>query len=274
MTPPLRILYLVAHPDDGEVYGGGTAALWVQAGHAVKFVCLTNGDAGHHRMAGKELAARRKQEAAVAAQRLGVTYEILDNPDGQLEPTLLHRHGVIRKIREWHADVVVTHRPNDYHPDHRYTSILVQDAAYLVMVPALVPDALPLRRPPVFLYFADHFQKPLPFTPDIAVAIDAVYDQKMEALHAHTSQFYEWLPWIDGQLDSVPSTDTARRAWLQEQWTHPIDAPTRTSLKRWYGAVAGMAVQHAEAFEVSEYGYQPDENEIKRLFPMIGYATQ
>lgn len=267
---PIRVLYIVAHPDDGEVYGGGTAALWTQAGHAVKFISVTNGNAGHHQLSGSALVDRRSQESIVAAQRLGVAYEILDNPDGQLEPTLYNRNLLIGKIREWQADVVVTHRPNDYHPDHRYTSLLVQDAAYLVMVPNLVPEVLPLRKNPVFLYFADHFQKPTPFSPDIAVAIDTVYDQKLEAMHAHTSQFYEWLPWIEGTLEQVPETDTGRLAWLKQRWTRPIDERTRKSLNRWYGVEKGSAVQHTEAFEVCEYGRQPDEAEIRQWFPMIG----
>ena len=267
---PIRILYIVAHPDDGEVYGGGSAALWAQAGHAVKFISLTNGDAGHHRLSGAALVDRRSQESVVAAQRLGVAYEILDNPDGQLEPTLYNRNLLIGRIREWQADVVVTHRPNDYHPDHRYTSLLVQDAAYLVMVPNLVPEVLPLRKNPVFLYFADRFQKPNPFSPDIAVAIDTVYDRKLEAMHAHTSQFYEWLPWIEGRSEQVPETDEDRLAWLKQRWTRLIDEHTRKSLNRWYGVEKGSAVQHAEAFEVCEYGRQPDEAEIRRLFPMLG----
>lgn len=267
---PIRILYIVAHPDDGEVYGGGTAALWAQAGHAVKFICLTNGNAGHHRLSGNELVDRRSRESLVAAQCLGVAYEILDNPDGQLAPTLYNRNLLIAKIREWQADVVVTHRPNDYHPDHRYTSLLVQDAAYLVMVPNLVSEILPLRKNPVFLYFADHFKKPTPFSPDIAVVIDTVYEQKMGALHAHTSQFYEWLPWVESTHEQVPETDADRLAWLKQRWMRPIDERTRDSLSRWYGQQAANRAQHAEAFEVCEYGSQPNEAEIKQWFPMLG----
>ena len=194
-------------------------ARWSQAGHAVKFISRNRRPGrAPSTLAGTELVDRRSQESVVAAQRLGVAYEILDNPDGQLEPTLYNRNLLIGKIREWQADVVVTHRPNDYHPDHRYTSLLVQDAAYLVMVPNLVPEVLPLRENPVFLYFADHFQKPTPFSPDIAVAIDTTYDQKLEAMHAHTSQFYEWLPWIEGRSDEVPETDQDRLAWLKQRW--------------------------------------------------------
>ena len=266
---PTRILYIGAHPDDGEVYGGGTAALWTQAGHAVKFIAMTDGRAGHHRLSGNALVDRRAKECIAAAQQLGVTYEVLDNPDGQLEPTLYNRNQLIAKIREWQADVVVTHRPNDYHSDHRYTSQLVQDAAYLVMVPNLVPEVAPLRQNPVFLYFADRFQKPVPFSPDIAVAIDEVYDQKLAAMHAHTSQFYEWMPWVERTSDQVPKDDQARLKWLKQQWPFEVDGPTRRSLAKWYGEERSAAVQHAEAFELCEYGHQPAEEEIRQLFPML-----
>ena len=266
---PIRILYISAHPDDGEVYGGGTAALWSKAGHAVKMISLTDGRAGHHQLSGNELVDRRSQESVVAAQRLGVAYEILDNPDGQLEPTLYNRNRLIGKIREWQADVVVTHRPNDYHPDHRYTSQLVQDAAYLVMVPNLVPEVLPLRKNPVFLYFADRFQKPTPFSPDVAVAIDDAYDQKLEAMHAHTSQFYEWLPWIENHLKEVPEADAARLEWLKQRWPFGVDGRTREALTKWYSSEKARTVQHLEAFELCEYGHQPSEEEIRALFPMI-----
>src|SRR6185436_12178587 len=180
--------------------GGGTAALFAQMGYAVKFVSVTNGDAGHQLTGGVELAKRRFAEAQEAGKRLGVVYDVLDNHDGQLMPTLEVRLQIIKKIREWNADIVVAPRPNDYHPDHRYTGVLVQDAAYLVVVPNVTADTPPLRKNPVFLYYWDAFQKPAPFRPDIAVSIDDVYDKKLDALDAHVSQFYEWLPWVDGKL--------------------------------------------------------------------------
>jgi N-acetylglucosamine malate deacetylase 1 len=156
----LRIICFGAHPDDCEIKAGGTAALWAAAGHHVKFVSLTNGDIGHWREAGGPLAQRRNAEVQRAAEILGITTEVLDNHDGELLPTLENRRAVTRQIREWKADIVMGPRTNDYHPDHRYTGILVQDAAYMVAVPFFCPDTPPLKQNPVFLYYADHFQKP------------------------------------------------------------------------------------------------------------------
>src|SRR6266542_3725163 len=136
----VRIIMIGAHPDDCDEDGGGTAALFAQMGYAVKFVSVTNGDAGHQTLKGKELAKRRFAETQESRKRLGVTYDVLDNHDGQLLPTLDVRLAIIRKIREWNADVVIAPRPNDYHPDHRYTGVLVQDAAYMVSVPNIAPD--------------------------------------------------------------------------------------------------------------------------------------
>src|SRR5688500_8477692 len=160
-------------------------------GHAVKFVAITNGDAGHQSEGGGALAKRRRAEAKEAGRRLGIEYDVLDNHDGELLPTLEVRHQVIRKIREWNADLVLAPRPNDYHPDHRYTGVLVQDAAYMVVVPNIAPETPALTKNPVFLYFQDRFKRPNPFRPDIAIDITNVFEKKIAEMEAHESQMYK-----------------------------------------------------------------------------------
>ena len=248
---------------------GGTAALFAQMGHRVKFVSVTNGDAGHYEKGGGHLAKIRRKEAQEAGRRLGIDYTVLDNHDGELFPTLDVRHQVIREIRNWDADIVLTHRPVDYHPDHRYTGVLVQDAAYLVIVPNVTPDTPPLKKNPVFLYLQDHFIKPTKFKADITVDITSVFDKKMDALDAHTSQFYEWLPWTAGKLQDVPKTEKEKREFLIKGWSRPISDKARASLTKWYGSQKAMAAKHVESFEICEYGKQPTDAEIRQLFPML-----
>jgi LmbE family N-acetylglucosaminyl deacetylase len=264
----LRIIAFGAHPDDCDQRAGGTAARWAALGHHVKFVAVTNGDAGHQTQGGGALARRRRAEAQEAGRRLGIAeYETLDNHDGQLVPSLDVREQVIRKIRQWNADLVLAPRPNDYHPDHRYTGVLVQDAAYMVVVPDITPDTPPLRKNPVFLYFEDRFQRPNPFRPDIAVSIDEVFDVKLRALDAHVSQMYEWLPWVMGELDHVPADARARLDWLRGRVTaQPLTADVREALRKRYGAKAD-SIRSAEAFELCEYGRQVSAEELSRLFP-------
>lgn len=266
----IRVIMIGAHPDDCDEDGGGTAALFAQMGYAVKFVSVTNGDAGHQTLSGKELAKRRFAEAQEAGKRLGVTYDVLDNHDGELMPTLEVRLQIIKKIREWNADIVIAPRPNDYHPDHRYTGVLVQDAAYMVAVPNVAPDVPALKKNPVFLYYQDHFQRPNPFRPDFAVDITSVYDKKVSALDAHESQMYEWLPWIGHYLDEVPQNKTERIKWLAQRSAVKINPDVKASLEKWYGKDRAVQVKYAEAFEVCEYGAQPNDEEIKKLFPMLG----
>src|SRR5205085_8006772 len=146
------------------------------------------GDAGHQSEGGGQLAKRRYAEAQEAGKRFGVTYDVLDNHDGELVPSLDVRKQIIRKIREWNADIVMAPRPNDYHPDHRYTGVLVQDAAYMVAVPNVAPETPALKKNPVFFYFQDHFKKPNPFEPNIAIDITNVFAQKIHAMDAHESQ--------------------------------------------------------------------------------------
>jgi len=266
----IRIIMIGAHPDDCDEDGGGTAALFAQMGYAVKFVSVTNGDAGHQVLKGKELAKRRFAETQESAKRLGVTYDVLDNHDGLLMPSIEVRLEIIRKIREWNADVVIAPRPNDYHPDHRYTGVLVQDAAYMVSVPNIAPDVPALKKNPVFLYYQDHFQRPNPFRPDIAVDITSVYDKKVSGLDAHESQMYEWLPWIGHYLDQVPKDKNERIQWLAKQRAGTITPEIKTALEKWYGKDKAAQVKYAEAFEICEYGTQPNDEQIKRLFPMLG----
>lgn len=268
-TQPLRIIMIGAHPDDCDQDGGGTAILFAKLGHAVKFVSVTNGDAGHQSIGGGMLAKRRMEEAKEAGKRFGVEYEVLDNHDGELLPTLERRLQVIREIREWNADIVIAPRPNDYHPDHRYTGVLVQDAAYMVAVPNVAADTPPLKKNPVFLYFQDFFQRPNPFRPDIAIDISNVFAQKIHALDAHESQVYEWLPWIGGYLDKVPKEVSKRESWLATDRSVRITPEVRTALEKWYGKDYAAKVQHAEAFEVCEYGSRPTEEDLRRLFPML-----
>jgi LmbE family N-acetylglucosaminyl deacetylase len=265
----IRVIAFGAHPDDCDIRASGTAAMFAAAGHAVKFVSVTNGDVGHQTLDRSALAERRLAEAKESARRFGIEYEVLNNHDGELLPTLEVRQQIIRQIRLWNADIVLAPRPNDYHPDHRYTGVLVQDAAYMVVVPHLLPDVPALRKNPVFLYYEDGFQRPNPFRPDIAVAIDSVAEKKVDALDSHVSQFYEWLPWVAGTLDEVPKDPAARKAWLKRTRLREPSAATRASLVKWYGAEKGNAAKYYEAFEICEYGAQPNEARIRQLFPML-----
>jgi LmbE family N-acetylglucosaminyl deacetylase len=266
---PLRIMFIGAHPDDCDIKGGGTAALFVGMGHQVKFLSVTNGDAGHQTQGGGMLAKRRIAETQEVARRLGVSYDVLDNHDGELLPTLEIRLQIIRKIREWKADVVIAPRSNDYHPDHRYTGVLVQDAAFMVGVPNVAPDVEPLRKNPVFLYFQDNFKKPNPFQPDIAVDITPVIEKKLAGLDAHQSQFYEWLPWIGNYESDVPKDPSKYKDWLLQKRVAKPNSDVQKSLVKWYGANQAAKVLYAEAFEICEYGTQPTEADIRRLFPML-----
>ncbi|TBH76415.1 PIG-L deacetylase family protein [Aquirufa nivalisilvae] len=267
---PLQIIMIGAHPDDCDIKSGGTAALFVAMGHHVKFVSVTNGDAGHQTEGGGMLAKRRIAETKEVARRLGVSYDVLDNHDGELLPSLEIRLQIIRKIREWKADVVIAPRSNDYHPDHRYTGVLVQDAAFMVGVPNVAPDVEPLRKNPVFLYFQDNFKKPNPFQADIAVDITPVIEKKLAGLDAHQSQFYEWLPWIGNYENEVPKDPAKHKEYLLAKRVQTPNPEVRKTLEKWYGKSRADQAKFAEAFEICEYGTQPTEQDIRRLFPMLG----
>jgi LmbE family N-acetylglucosaminyl deacetylase len=269
---PLRILVIGAHPDDADIKAGGTAAKWCALGHVVRLLSLTNGQAGHQSMHGPQLAARRRAEAAAAAAIIGATYEVLDHPDGQLDLRLEYRHEVICLIRSFRPDLIITHRSTDYHPDHRAAGVLVQDASYLLTVPAICSQVAHLPACPVILYFSDAFTKPNRFEAHVVVDIADEWNRVVAMLHCHQSQFYEWLPFNAGYLDEVPAGDEARREWLAERLRRriePLADRFRDLVIRTYGPERGACIRTIEAFEVSEYGAPLDAQARARLFPFL-----
>ena len=267
----LHIIVFGAHPDDSELKVGGMAAKWAAQGHLVKFVSVTNGDIGHATMAGGPLAKRRTDEVAKAAEILGITSQVLDIHDGELMPTLENRKIFVRLIREWNADIVIGHRPNDYHPDHRYTGILMQDAAFMVTVTHYCPDVPELTKNPVFLYMSDGFQKPNPFDPAIIVPIDDVFQQKVNAIWTLESQIESL--WATGNFEyivPVPKEGAEREKRFQQttEWLSKRDQSVanryRAKIVELYGA--DKNIEHAEAFEMCEYGRQPGIEELKKMF--------
>lgn len=269
----LRIICFGAHPDDCELQAGGVATLWAAKGHKVKFVSVTNGDIGHWRDAGGPLAQRRAAEVHEAARLLGITTEVLDIHDGELLPTLENRRTLTRLIRDWNADIVMGPRPNDYHPDHRYTGVLVQDAAYMVTVPNFCPDSPYLTHNPVFLYYPDGFQKPNPFQPDIAISIDSVIEKKLDALGVIVSQFAEG--GANGSAELMPDDPGKQKARQQQvrdgfaRRNQSVADRFRAKLSDWYGKDKAAGIKYAEAFEICEYGRRPDKEQLAKLFPFF-----
>jgi len=264
-----RIMFIVAHPDDAE-FNGGTAIMLAKAGHVVQFLSVTNGQSGHYELLGHSLVATRYKEAQESKKRLGIdSYVILDNNDAYLGTDIPTRESVMKAIREFAPDVILTHRLCDYHPDHRNTAQLVQDCSYLVKVPNFLPGTPIPKVMPVIFHVDDTFQKPLPFNPDIVVDIDAVIEDKLRAFDAHVSQVYEWLPWIDGYFENVPKDPEARFEFLKKTWS-PIweNAANRYRAKliEKYGEDRGSKVKYAEAFEACEYGGAHDLEKEKVLF--------
>jgi N-acetylglucosamine malate deacetylase 1 len=271
-SQPVRVLVIGAHPDDADLKAGGCSAKWAAGGHQVKLVSLCDGSAGHHLNWGPALAERRRAEARAAGRVIGVDYEVLNFLDGELQPTLDARREVIRLIRNFRPDLVLTHRPNDYHPDHCYTGLLVQEAAYMVTVPGICPETPHLARSPVIMHLSDAFTKPCRFEPSVVVDIGGEMDKVASMLHCHASQFYEWLPFNAGYLDQVPKEDKARREWLAERFrsrVRPLADRYRSLIERTYGPERGGRVEYIEAFEVSEYGAPLDATTQARLFPFL-----
>lgn len=268
-STPLRLLILGAHPDDAEYHAGGLAAIYRGAGHVVKMVSVTDGQSGHFRISGKELADIRREEARRSGEVIGATYETWNNPDGRLLPTIEVREQIIRELRMFGPDLVLTHRLNDYHPDHRAVGQAVQDASYLVTVPPICPETPILRRDPVVGYLPDLFTRPAPLRADVVVDITDQMDTIVRMLSQHHSQFFEWLPYNERRTDELPATEAGRLAWLR-RWYEGKIAPRaarhRERLVAQYGADRGGRIEFCEVFEISEYAAPLDADARQRLF--------
>ncbi|MCE5239721.1 PIG-L family deacetylase [bacterium] len=269
---PLSVLVFGAHPDDCDLRFGGAAMLYRRHGCAVRFVSVTNGDTGHFSMGGGPLARRRHAEAQASAAIADIRYDVLDIHNGELEANVPTRKLVIQIMREARADLVLCHRANDYHPDHRAVGVLVQDAAYTVTVPNVAPLTEPLTRPPVVGYLFDGFTDPTPYVPTVAIDTDEVMERKIDMVHCHVSQMYEWLPYNGGVLDQVPESDAERRAMtarnMHARFGHTADA-ARETLLRCYGPARGAQVKTAETIMISQYGRGLSEADWPRYFPFF-----
>lgn len=286
-----KIMMIGAHPDDCDICCGGLALKYVQLGYKVKFLSLDNGCGGHQTMKPEEIAARRRKEVQEVAKMAGIEYDVWDDSaDCELTASLEYRKRLVRDIRKFSPDLVITHRPNDYHVDHRNTSILVQDASYLLIVPNFCPDVPAMEKMPVIMYFYDHFQNP-PFEADVNVDIDDVIEQKYQLLNCHVSQFYEWLPYTEGSFHTVPEDPAERFEWLhcprvprdgkpldesvlRIPWTNEVcecaeaveTVKYRDLLVKRYGE-KGRNTLFSEAFALCEYGTPLTEETEKIFFP-------
>lgn len=266
-----RIIVICAHPDDAEITSGGTSVLLSKLGYELKFVSVTNGNKGYYSGTKDEIAHRRYKEVQEVKKRLRCEYEILDNNDGELEAHLKNRMEIIRLIREWKADIVITHPPYDYHPDHRYTSLLVQDASFLVNVPHVLPHIPELNQSPLFLYTRGRYTNPIRPQPDITIDITSVAKDKAYLIDAHVSQVYEFLPWINKSKVHIPETKEGRLDYILKEYVlkrGTIQAYDREVVQKWYGQQSAD-VKTIEAFEICEFGRTVDDQDIRELFPML-----
>lgn len=270
---PIRLLIFGAHPDDAEFHAAGLASLYREAGHLVRMVSMTDGSAGHHRLGRDEVAAMRRREAAASAAVIGATCQVWDFSDGELEPTLELRRRVITEIRNYRPDLVLTHRTNDYHPDHRAAGQVVQDAAFLIRVPHVVPEAPALNSDPIVACMPDLFTRPCPLSTDIVLDIAPRLETIVAMLARHRSQVFEWLPYLEGTEAQVPADPSDQIRWLRAWYTstiRPRAEHCRDKLVEVYGAEAGRRIEMAEMFEISEYGGTLTEPLRRRLFPWMG----
>jgi LmbE family N-acetylglucosaminyl deacetylase len=270
-SPAPRILVLGAHPDDAEIFAGGLLCRQAQRQATIKIISVTDGRSGHHEIQPTELVVVRRKEAAASGAVIGSEYLTWDFPDGYLQPTLTVREAIIAEMRRFKPDLVLTHRPCDYHPDHRAVGHAVQDASYLVTVPHIVAEVPRLEVDPVVAYMPDLFTRPAPLIPDVILEITNELPTAVKMLGCHRSQVFQWLPYHDGLLAELPESEEGKMIWLEgwvrkfiggreTLWRDRLDQlgfPTSTSEKQYC----------FEGFEISQYAGKLTDAKREWLFP-------
>ncbi len=219
----MNILAIGAHPDDLEIFIGGTLARYVADGHNVTMAHLCNGDKGSFTLAPAEIGAIRHDEAQAAAKIIGATHINGQIPDGELLASdREHREIVVDIVRQVKPDLILTHPPDDYMVDHNETSKLVFDASFLAMEAGrkTLYERVATITP---IYFFDSMAGH-GFIPTEYVDITEVFETKLQMFDEHASQ----APYLD---------DVGHAASMREQ----IDI-----LAQFRGMQSG--VRYAEAF--------------------------
>ena len=271
-TPgPQRVMVIGAHPDDADITCGCTAAKLIDKGARVKFVAVCNGNIGHHIYSREKTATVRRQETLNAAKVLGLdSYDIYGYGDCHVPNDFEARELVARRIQEFEPDVVITHRDCDYHVDHRTVGTLVKDCGYMLGCPHWIEGSKALRRRPLILLMRDDFTVPREMHPDILVNSDPYLDRWCDALDCQVSQFYEWLAWDKGCEDEVAAIGdrskniAGRNAYLRKYWAAKKMRDAKRFAKAWRDQYPGQPnPQHLEAYEISEYGRPPIEEDFE-----------
>lgn len=264
MKKEKRILSIGAHPDDADTYCGGLLSKLRDKGWQVRLLSVTDGSAGtyHAEVTREELKLQRRSEAAASGKLLGGRYDVLDYPDGQLQVTLEAREHLIRYIRTFAPDVILTNRTNDYHADHRNVSLLVQDASFLLTVPKICPDTPYLEDTPAILFWGDDFMKPYPHQPDIIVPLaDERMDLKVKLASCHECQYFDWMYWPH-HTERIDWPREKQVAMLSERYHAGSQAEAdrlRGKLTELYGVESAAKIRNVETYEISEYSGPIDE---------------
>ncbi|WIY53866.1 PIG-L deacetylase family protein [Devosia sp. YIM 151766] len=266
MTKQLKVLVIEAHPDEAEMYAGGTAALLADRGAAVKFMSLTNGDAGHHEMSREALKRRRAREAFKAADLLSVLdYEILDNHDGELFSDLPLRKAVLRAICRWRADIVITfHDECEGHFDNRVAARVVREAVDFCTNDNVVDLVPALTQAPICLRMTDYGAIPT-HKHDIVVDVTDSIERKLRACAAHATQFLEFSPYERGFLNEAPKEGdwASERPFVLKHWPefmYAVDG-MKPALQAKYGRTA----EFAESFDLAGYGRAVSIEDVNAL---------
>ena len=230
----MNILAIGAHPDDVETSCGGTLAKYAKMGHKVFMATATNGNIGSATLSMEKIAAVRKEEARKAAAHIGAEYICLDYDDEMFFEDKAARLAFIDLVRYCKADVILTHNPEDYNPDHELTSKIISDIAVMIPIEKIHTKSPAYSRIPIIVYFES--ENGLGFIPTEYVDITDTMEIKMAMCWEHKSQI-SWMQ--DNYQDTM-----AGKNFIDDYRT----------IARYRGIQCG--VEYAEGFRMANDAYR------------------
>ncbi|WP_409345994.1 PIG-L deacetylase family protein [Paenibacillus sp. MBLB4367] len=205
----MRILAIGAHPDDVEIFCGGTLAKYAARGDHVTIMIATNGNVGSPVLSKEEIAAVRRKEAEASAACIGADLIWMGYDDEFLFHDRETRMAFINAIRKASPDVMFVHGNNDYHPDHRICGEIAVDCRIPVTVPLIETEYPPMPRIP-HVFVMDNLGG-VGFEPEFYVDVTDVYEMKSRMIRSHASQD-QWLNYQYGMdyVEFVSKTSAVR----------------------------------------------------------------
>lgn len=266
------VLFIGSKPGEIEWNAAGFAALCREGNATVHFVSVTDGSKSHYERKYIQdpdaLARKRYHEAKTSSEKIDAVYELMGLPEGEVFVNLANTEEMIRFIRNTGIesrgpDLVVTSRLGFGDRDQRYCSQLVHDAFSMLRIASMCADTPYLERLPILAYWRDDYVQGGSFRPDVRIDVTPVIDSKCEMIASYESVVFEWMPWINDMLETIPEDEEGRVAFVRRLLEKEQE---RRSGESDLNADNAEPRRFLEWYQISEYGARAEADDLVKIY--------